>query len=229
MAKADVLIAVSKSTRGDLIRRLPSVADRVRIVHLPLRAPLAGTLPDDVPRPYLLHVGNGAFYKNRDGLLRIFARISLQFAGDLVLVGPVLNSTQRDYVRGQGLAERVHQLDGLDEATLGALYRDAELLLFPSLYEGYGWPPLEAMALGCPVVCSQRASLPELVGDAAVLCDPGDEAEFAAVALNVLAQPEQRDRLRACGPSQAQQFTLESMSTAVSTAYADACAHHQEQ
>lgn len=228
LERADALITVSGSTRNDLARRSPNAAARARVVHSALRAQAAGRLPPGVPGSYVLHVGNDSFYKNRDGLLRIFARMADRTKAHLVLVGPPLNEGQRAFLNREGLSERVHRLDGVDETALGALYRDAELFLFPSLYEGYGWPPLEAMALGCPVVCSDRASLPELVGDAAVLADPEDELSFVAAALRVLGDPAQRDALRERGLKQVRRYALKAMTEGVLEAYAAARARNME-
>ncbi len=222
LERADALMTDSDSTRNDLTRRSPNAAARARVVHLALRAQAAGRLPLGVPGSYVLHVGNDGFYKNRDGLLRIFARMADRTKAHMVLVGPPLSEGQRAFLSGEGLSERVHCLDGVDETALGALYRNAGLFLFPSLYEGYGWPPLEAMAVGCPTVCSDRASLPELVGDAAVLADPEDEAGFAAAALALLNDPAKHADLCRRGPDRVKRFSLEAMSIAVAAVYADA-------
>ncbi len=95
-----------------------------------------------------------------------------------------------------------------DDAEIRLLYRGARLLMFPSYYEGFGWPPLEAMAWGCPVVCSRSGSLPEVVGEAAFTADVENEAELAAHAVRVLTDKSLAEQLTTAGQTRAQQFSL---------------------
>ena len=99
-------------------------------------------------------------------------------------------------------------MGGGDEI-LAALYQQAAAFVYPSLYEGFGIPPLEAMAVGCPVICSGTSSLPEVVGDAAEVFDPQDEEAMLAAIERVLESPGRRDALVAAGRNRYQQFTWE--------------------
>jgi glycosyltransferase involved in cell wall biosynthesis len=131
--------------------------------------------------PYLLNVGTVEPRKNLDFLLDVFERLS-GFGGSLVLAGmpgwkcePILRR-----MRASPVADRIRYLDYVPEAALPALYAGASLFLFPSLYEGFGFPPLEAMACGTPVIASNRGPLPEVLGDAAVQLDVADPDSWVA-------------------------------------------------
>jgi alpha-1,3-rhamnosyl/mannosyltransferase len=111
--------------------------------------------------------------------------------------------------RSSGLAGRVRHLPFVSEEDLVALYGACGLFVYPSLYEGFGLPVLEALACGAPVACSSAASLPEVAGDAAAFFDPEDTAEMAAVIGELLADQGARDRLREEGPRRAAAFSWE--------------------
>ncbi len=110
-------------------------------------------------------------------------------------------------IRALGLEQRVRLLDYVDEADLPGLYSAAQAYVFPSLYEGFGFTPLEAMACGAPVVCSRASSLPEVVGEAAWLVDPHDVPGMAAALIGVLRDPARRAELAARGPGQIRRFS----------------------
>ncbi len=175
------------------------------------RALLGPRLPDD-GRPLVLHVGNNSWYKNRDGVLRIFRTASALASGAgagrprLVLLGPELSASQRDFVAQHGLTKDVTALSGQDTATLQAFYSLADVFLFPSLYEGFGWPPLEAQACGCPVVASTGGSLAEVLGDSALTTPADDEAALAGHVQTLLAQPTLRDEFVAKGRANVARF-----------------------
>jgi glycosyltransferase involved in cell wall biosynthesis len=155
----------------------------------------------DDPRPYLLHVGGDAWYKNRQTVLHVFAEIQQRLARnapDLVLVGPPI-----DYP-----LDHITVRESVSENELIDLYRNAALLLFPSLGEGFGWPLIEAQALGCPVVTTGRPPLTEIGGDGAIyLRDPTDAESAADVVINVLTDQEKLRELRKKGFENARRFT----------------------
>ncbi len=177
--RADHLICISEQTRSDLVELLDVDPARTSVVHLgfSLPSPEAGMQALAPPRrPILLFVGNRGGYKNFEGLLRAYAAAPrLRSAFDLVCFGGGgLTARERAAMRQLNIpGTRVRQVSGGD-LVLATLYRQAQALVFPSLYEGFGIPPLEAMSCGCPVVCSNVSAIPEVVGDAAEMFDPRD-------------------------------------------------------
>jgi glycosyltransferase involved in cell wall biosynthesis len=169
-------------------------------------------------------VGGFDFRKNLRRLMAAFAQLVDEgFPHQLVLVGgrgndPRLYPDPNEAVLAYQLGHRVSILDGgVDDGTLRALYTGADLFVFPSLFEGFGLPPLEAMACGTPVVCSRAASLPEVVGDAAVLFDPEDLASMVAAMRGALVDADLRARLRTAGLARSQCFSWEKSAQALHT------------
>ena len=225
----DRVVADSQRTRADLVEAAGVDPGRIEVVHLPvppevMRASRPGDAthrgsPEGDHPPCLLHVGNDAFYKNRVGVLRIFARVRASVHARLEMVGPEPSRELRSLVRDLEIAEHVRFVTDPSESELVELYRNASILLFPSLYEGFGWPPLEAMALGCPVVCSSAGSLPEVVGDAALTSAPDDEERLAALSLRILRDPSLADRLASQGRERARHFAVEAMTDRLLSIY----------
>jgi glycosyltransferase involved in cell wall biosynthesis len=156
----------------------------------------------------ILHVGKCTFYKNIEGIIKSLALLpdGLRNHVHFVKVGEDFTQAQRNLIHRLGLSERVHFLGQLSVEDLVLLYNVADLLLFPSLYEGFGWPPLEAMACGTPVVCSDRGSLKEVVGEAALMVNPEDPKSIANSVESILTDAELREKLVNCGLERAKQF-----------------------
>jgi glycosyltransferase involved in cell wall biosynthesis len=214
---ATCLMADSHATAQDVVTANPDLADRLNVVPLTIAAIMQPrpetTLPDwDARRqhdpPYLLHLGNNGFYKNRAGVVRIFDRIRSDNVCRLIMAGPPPDAGLQSAIRERMITEYVDFVIDPSDAEICSLYRSARLLLFPSYYEGFGWPPLEAMAWGCPVVCSHEGSLAEVAGDAALTADVEDEEKLAAHVLSVLTDRAVADRLVTAGFSQIQRFSL---------------------
>ena len=173
--RADHVICISEHTRQDLMSILGVPPEKMSVIHLGFS--LSKTAPQLVQgnsRPFLLHVGGRGGYKNFEGLLKAYAATSgLQQNYDLIAFGGGPFTThESELIRLLGIpAEKIRYMTG-DDAVLGGLYRRAAVFVYPSLYEGFGIPPLEAMSFDCPVVCSNASSIPEVVGDAAILVDP---------------------------------------------------------
>ena len=224
------VLADSASTARDLQRLAAIPAAAVTVLHLPV----VGGLPSSsrpvrtssaAPAPpFVLHLGNNAAYKNREGVLRVFALVAAQSPAHLVMAGPAPTEALRGLADSLGIAERNQWRTDVDDAELQDLYGGAGVLLFPSLYEGFGWPPLEAMACGCPVVCSDAAALPEIVGAAALLAAPEDHAALARHCLDVLSKPDLRADLARRGYENLQRFSLGGFARELQDAYRRALA-----
>jgi glycosyltransferase involved in cell wall biosynthesis len=200
--RAQAIVAISESTRREM---LEFYGDRLRpgvaVLTIPhgrtYAAPSGDSLPArfELDRPYVLHVGNRAQYKNFERGLRGFAMSVYALDGsELLCTGPPFTRAERDLARSLDVGSRVRHVGLVSSADLGVLYEHAEALLYPSVYEGFGLPPLDAMSLGCPVVAANSSSIPEVVGNAGVLVD-GTDVEAIASGLNIIAQPAER-RLR---------------------------------
>ena len=162
------------------------------------------------PRPYLLYVGNVKPHKNVRGLLDAFRLMADGVEHDLIIVGRregFIHGDPEAVRRAEALGGRVVFTDWVDDARLEQYFAHADALVFPSRYEGFGLPPLEAMASGCPVVVSRAASLPEVCGDAAIYCDPSDPADIAAATRRLLGDRALRDEMVERGRERAREFT----------------------
>jgi len=214
------LIAVSGNTREDLVRLTGIDQERVSVLLNALDPKFSAAAGRDAAkaisnlagaRPVVLHIGHNGTYKNREGVLRIFSKLKANCQARLVMAGPPPTSALRDLVKALKLDDEVVFVENPEDAELFQLYHGASVFLFPSIYEGFGWPPLEAMALGCPVVCSTAASLPEVVGDAALLAPVEDENALARLCVSILNDRRLADSLIEKGRQRASQFTKERM------------------
>jgi glycosyltransferase involved in cell wall biosynthesis len=243
VAAATAIIADSEATRRDLLRYYPAAAPKVHVVHLGVEAAFRPVAPEAVravagryglPERYVLFVGVLEPRKNVRTLLGAYRSLLQRRGRDagpppLVIVGP-RGWWYRDLyrlAREQGLAPLVRFLGPVPDAELPALYSGAAAFVYPSLYEGFGLPPLEALACGVPVVCSDRAALPEVVGDAALLVDPQDAGAIAGALARVLDDDQLRQTLRARGLARAARFTWERTAQATARVYEQALAAHR--
>ena len=222
LAECAALCADSAATRADLAR-LAGIAERVEVVPLPLRS-LPPPRPAAVPglpsgARFILHVGHNAPYNNRLGVVDVYARLRDMPDLHLVLAGPPPMRELR--ARSAGLAN-VHFAGPVDDAALHDLYRRAALLIFPSLYEGYGMPVLEAMAAGCPVVCSTAPALAEVAGAAALFASASDAGALAAQCRILLTDEALRRRLVAGGRARAAGFDVASLGRSLLKCYEQA-------
>jgi glycosyltransferase involved in cell wall biosynthesis len=228
LRRARHVLAVSEATRQDAIRIAGLDPGRVSVVPNALApewfavaspAPAADARGDTPP--VILHLGNNAPYKNRAGVVRVFARIRQVMHARLIMAGARPDPGLQRLAEENGVAGFVEWLSEVEESRLKTLYRSASLLLFPSLYEGFGWPVLEAMACGCPVVCSNAGSLPEVAGTAALMAAPEDEGGLASHCLAILREPRVREALQRGGVRHVSGFSVARMMEGVRRAYAE--------
>lgn len=186
--RADHIICISDSTRNDLVRLLGVSPNKISVVHLGFELDYKedAKLPEQ-KRPFLLYVGSRKGYKNFEGLLYAYAsRSELRDKYDLVIFGGgSLKQHEVEMIQSLHVPlEQIRQLSG-DDGVLAGLYKQAAMFVYPSLYEGFGIPPLEAMSFSCPVACSNTSSMPEVVGDAAIQFDPSNTESIADVLMNL--------------------------------------------
>lgn len=221
--RAAAISADSQATKADLVELLAVPEAKVTVIPLGLDPEFRPDAPERVDaatlgrlglaRGYVLFVGTFEPRKNVTGLLRAYAalRQAAPDAPPLVLVGRagwLFDETLAE-IAALGLEPHVRRLEELPAADLPAVYRGAAVLVLPSHYEGFGFPVLEAMGCGTPVICANRASLPELAGDAAVLVDPDDTAALTDALGRVLGDGALRAGLIERGLARAKPYTWE--------------------
>lgn len=176
-AQADAIICVSESSRSDLLRFYDVAQNKTHVVHHGFTpfGPGLGQGEVETSTPYLLYVGSRASYKNFGLLLEAFSRSDLSGSYRLLAVGGgAFTAQEQEQIASLQLTGSIALVPKADDATLARAYRDAALFVYPSIYEGFGFPPLEAMSMGCPVLVNRTSSLPEICGDAAFYFDSSD-------------------------------------------------------
>jgi glycosyltransferase involved in cell wall biosynthesis len=204
-AQADAIVCVSQSSRNDLLH-FYDVAERKTHVVPHGFSPLRQTAGEGVVErtsPYLLYVGSRAGYKNFGLLLEAFSRSGLAPGYRLLVVGGgPWSAEEQARVASLGLSGSLTLIPKAEDAVLARAYRDASLFIYPSLYEGFGFPPLEAMSLGCPVLVNRTSSLPEVCGDAAFYFEASDADELSGVLMSTLENAEGLASKRRLGEQQ---------------------------
>lgn len=222
LRRADHVVSISAWSRDRAMARFRVPADRFTVVHHGVdHARFAGDPAPEPPDPMLLSLGNSKPYKNLPTLLEAFARVA---AADphvtLVLVGRGDSVPElRRQARRLRIADRVHWTGMVDDAEVLRLLRTARALVFPSLIEGFGFPLVEAMAAGCPVVTSSIPVIEEVVGDAALRVPPTDAAALADAMTRVLGDAALRASLRERGKERAGRFQWQQAAQATLEAY----------
>lgn len=216
MRRARAVIAISEHTKKDLLKYCPFIpSEKVFAIRNGLERKWTRINDqrrlDQVRRNYglegktiVLHVGNDNWYKNVATLLRAFAAVNDPKLV-LVKVGDC-GAANQELIHRMGIANRFVQIRGANDDQLMCIYSIADMLVFPSLHEGFGWPPLEAMACGCPVITTRKASLPEVCGEACLYVEPRDAEEIAAAIRTLRDDAQMRADLIRKGLLQTQKF-----------------------
>jgi glycosyltransferase involved in cell wall biosynthesis len=219
--RSDRILTVSEASKRDILHFFDVAPEKIVVVYNAIDDHFWLTPPDEevarvreryqLDHQFILYVGNIKPHKNLVRLIEAFAalrrsgfdELKLLIIGDEISKLPAL----RRAVHGHKLHKHVRFLGYVSDDTLRVLYRLASVFVFPSLYEGFGLPPLEAMASGTPVVTSNQSSLPEVTGDAAVLVDPYDVGSIVGGIRRVLSDPDFAAALRRRGPERAREFS----------------------
>jgi glycosyltransferase involved in cell wall biosynthesis len=216
--KAEAIITISENTKADLLQWLKLPEDKVKVIplaisprvqHVTGRSLDVFRMRNTPDQPYILAVGTLEPRKNLPTLLRAFAKIKDDIPHQLVLVGPEgwLTGELKSTLDELSLGDRVKLTGFVSDEELGGWYSGADLFAYPSWYEGFGLPSVEAMNCGAPVLASNTSSFPEVVGDAGVLIPPGDVDLWAETMRDLLGDDSRLADLRARGFERAKEFS----------------------
>jgi glycosyltransferase involved in cell wall biosynthesis len=231
--RAARILTVSQASKDDILHYLGVATDRVDVIPNALDEKLATAPPADavarvadrfqLNAPFILYTGNIKPHKNVDRLIEAFALLKRRGMDDvqLLIIGDNISKAPelRRLVHRFQLHRQVRFLGFVSDEVLGALYRLTRVFVFPSLYEGFGLPPLEAMAAGAPVITSNVSSLPEVVGDAAILVDPLDAPALADAIARVLGDEGLRADLIQRGHERVRQFSWDTAAVRTHAVY----------
>lgn len=213
ISAADMVLCISESTKRDLLERYSLPEDRVRVTYLAADFNINGVNEQSSDGtvtgcPYFLYIGSRASYKNFHTLLDAFSKVSPRFPDiALVLVGPPFSHAEKKLIGDKKLDKHIKNFEYVSDSHLSRLYKNCIAFVYPSLYEGFGIPPLEAMTCQAPVIASNASSIPEVVGDAGLLFNPHSVSELADRLIFLLDHSAERQRLIAKGLNQAKKFS----------------------
>lgn len=228
-ARARLVLTVSEHSRRDILTHLGVPPEKVRLTYncLPLgwgegepALPLPVLALGD--KPFFLHVGNHKIHKNISLLLEAFSRLEPREKGIRLALTGERGELEADLSRLHLEEDEVVFLGDLPNAALADVYRKAIALVFPSQYEGFGYPPLEAMGCGTPPIVSDAASLPEVVGDAGLIVPVGEVEPLAEAMGRLLSDAELRRRLSGRAAERARMFSWRNLAEKTLEAYEDA-------
>ena len=222
---ASRIIAISESTKRDLVEYYGIAPDQIHVTHLASSLFVPESVPDRLTKygKYILFVGTRMGYKNYTFFLESVSEL-LRRETDLRLIcagGGSFSPEEEVLIQRLGLAGKVQQLP-INDHRLAMLYKNALFFVFPSLYEGFGIPVLEAFNCGCPAIISNASSLPEVGGDAALYVDPEDASDILGKCERLYADPELRDYYRAKGLEQASNFSWQKVAAQTLNIYQSA-------
>jgi len=206
ITRADGLIAISENSRQDAIRLLNINPDRIEVIYPGVADVYFGARATPAERPYALYVGAIEPRKNVDTLLDAWESSHLKRDFDLVIAGASGWSSEKTMARLASRPEGVRYVGYVAEDELPGLTAGATAFVYPSLYEGFGLPPAQAMAAGVPVITSTTSCLPEITGDAALLADPRSPSEIRSALERLLTSPSLQQQLREAAKKRAEQY-----------------------
>ncbi|NPE30017.1 glycosyltransferase family 4 protein [Methanococcoides sp. SA1] len=214
---ADIIISISENTKKDLVEICDVPEDKIKVVYLANSLKQSKYINFDslkkkynIMNPYILYVGVRGGYKNFSLLLDAYtSHFSNNF--DLVCFGAnEFDCDELEIIKKNNLLNKVIHLNGPDDL-LASLYKNAFCFVYPSMYEGFGIPPLEAMAMGCPVIASKASSIPEVVGNAGILFDPASKDSLVDAIESLTNSELKRNKLIKCGFEQEKKFSWDKM------------------
>jgi len=235
--RSDVIITDSRCAKCDVVRELHVDPKRVKVIYPGVGAPFGkqdhsvhpgrfiGELSES--QPFFLYYGGTAVNKNVEAVIRAFAILMRRRPDTLLLM--VVHEEDRRRRLGVlathlGVSDDIVFADHLSDEQLVSVLNHSVALVYPSIYEGFGLPPLEAMACGAPVIASDRASLPEVVGEAGILVDPNDTEAIARAMSHLLDAPDLRSHLSEKGVERAKRFTWKAAAERIAVIYEEALA-----
>lgn len=214
IARADHIICISENTRKELIELFGVRPDKVSVIYLGfglIKNSIKFQADKKIRRPFLLYVGLRCGYKNFKGLIEAYS-MSAKLKNDFNLIcfgGGDFTNLELNLFNELGLSQHtIIQVSGND-ASLAWYYQSAAAFIYPSIYEGFGIPPLEAMSFSCPVICSNVSSIPEVVGNAAIMFNPNDPNSIRSAIELVVGDKELRDMLISRGKEQIKKYSWE--------------------
>jgi glycosyltransferase involved in cell wall biosynthesis len=225
---ADHLIAISEHTKKDLMELLHIPEEKIDVVyHSTNMQPPKGQLRMKLPERYILYVGDRAPYKNFDRYAEVCSRLHREDKGlYFVCTGKKFSSQELEQLNRLGIAHRVMHIYASDRE-LAELYHRATLFVYPSRYEGFGIPILEAYSCQCPVVLSRASCFPEIAGEAGEYFDPLSTDDMLDAIRRVLYQPKRRAALRALGSERLKRFSWEKAARETEAVYQKVISKHQ--
>ncbi len=212
LSRVDHIISVSENTKRDLITLFGIDESKISVVHHGINSSLfqnIGSNCDFPNKPYLLYVGSRTTYKNFSGFIKAVASSSLLKKNfNLVVISSKFSNSEKNFISSLGFKfDQVKQISNITDLQLAQFYRHASAFIYPSLYEGFGLPPLEAMSAGCPVVCSNVSSIPEVVNNAGVYFNPHDIEEIRNAIERVVFSEDLKNKLVKLGYENIKNFS----------------------
>jgi glycosyltransferase involved in cell wall biosynthesis len=210
---SDVIICISENTKKDLIDIYNVSEEKVKVVYLANSLNYENTIGFNefqvkygIQKPYLLYVGARKDYKNFSLLLNAYTNHFSHTFNLVCFGGGKFTQEELQKIKRHNLSNQIIQINGSDQV-LASLYKNAFCFIYPSLYEGFGIPPLEAMALGCPVIASNVSSIPEVVEDAGILFNPHSEESLTSSIESILNNESKREEFIKKGFKQEKKFS----------------------